>query len=700
MKKYVCVLQDGMKDCGVCSLQTIIKHYNGYVSREYLRMITNTTTEGVTAFSLLEAGRKLGFDTKGVNGDVFDIDDKFLPCIAHVIIDDKFKHFVVIYKINRKRNYIVIADPSKGILKMTKEQFLKISTNNYLFLIPNKKIPYIKNENYFKRTILDFVYKNKNIFIVIIGISVLYTLLNILVSFNFKFIIDRSLAFSSKSNLYFLFFIMLFIYILKDIAEYFRNRLLNFINHKLDCSLISNAYFHILSLPHLYYKNRTSGEIIARINDLSEIRDYISHIIITFLVDAILLVFVIITLFFISIKLTFIILLFIVIYIFITCISDRILEKSTKIIKENEGQVRSYMLETINGIDSIRSLNSLNFINDKYSLLYNKYLSSSYNFSIIANTQKLSNDVIISIMILIVILLGGIMVIEGEISLADLITFNSLIYYFLESIKNVISFNYIVRKSKIIIDRINEILAIKKENVYADSSKIIMSNGNIKIDKLSYSYNNKTFLFNNLSLFIKRKEKIVIYGSSGSGKSTLGKIIARYIPVDRNKVFINGTDINDFNLYSVRENITYVSQNETLFTDSIYNNINLRETRDNKKILKICNCTLVNEVVSDKPMGYNMVLEENGSNLSGGERQRIILARAFLKESSIYILDESFSEIDIKSERKILKNLFKNYSDKTIIVITHRLDNNFLYDRVINIEDFKYANKWISRKFL
>ena len=109
---------------------------------------------------------------------------------------------------------------------------------------------------------------------------------------------------------------------------------------------------------------------------------------------------------------------------------------------------------------------------------------------------------------------------------------------------------------------------------------------------------------------------------------------------------------------------------------------------------------MVNEVVSDKPMGYNMVLEENGSNLSGGERQRIILARAFLKESSIYILDESFSEIDIKSERKILKNLFKNYSDKTIIVITHRLDNNFLYDRVINIEDFKYANKWISRKFL
>ncbi len=693
MKKYVCVLQEGIKDCGVCSLQTIIKYYNGYVSREYLRMITNTTTEGVSAFSLLEAGKKLGFDTKGVNGNVFDIDDKFLPCIAHVIIDNKFKHFVVIYKINKKRNYIILADPSKGVIKMTLDSFLKISTNNYLFFIPNKKIPFIKNENYFKRTILDFVYKNKNVFIVIIVVSILYTLLNILVSFNFKFIIERALAFNSKSNLYFIFFIMIIIYVLKDITEYFRNRILNFVNHKLDYLLINDTYFHILSLPHLYYKNRTTGEIMARINDLSEIRDYISHIIVTFLVDIILLIFVLVTLLFISVKLTFIVVIFITIHFFITYVSNKVLAKSMKNIKENEGQVNSYMLETINGIDSIRSLNYLNFITDKYSSLYNRYLLSSHNFSILANIQKLLNDTIISIMILVVTLLGGLMVINQEINITDLITFNSLIYYFLESIKNIINFDFVIKKSKVIIDRINEIIAIKKENIYSDPSKITLFNGNIRIENLTYSYNEKNFLFNNLSISIKKSQKIVIYGPSGSGKSTLGKIIARYIPVKRKKVFIDNVDINDFNLYSIRENITYVSQNEVLFTDSIYNNINLNKTRDNKRILNVCKHTLVNELVADKNMGYNMILEENGSNLSGGERQKVILARAFLKDSNIYILDESFSEIDIKSERKILNNLFKNYSNKTIIVITHRLDNNFLYDQVINIEDFKYANK-------
>ena len=131
MQKYECVLQDGPKDCGICALLTIIKTHKGNVSKEYLRNLTNTTSNGVNALELMEAGRKLGFYTKGVNGDVTKIEDRFLPCIAHVIIDKKYKHFVVIHKIDRKNNNIII----RVVINIIIESPFIYNKINYFFII-------------------------------------------------------------------------------------------------------------------------------------------------------------------------------------------------------------------------------------------------------------------------------------------------------------------------------------------------------------------------------------------------------------------------------------------------------------------------------------------------------------------------------------------------------------------------------------
>lgn len=692
MKKYQCVMQDGIKDCGVSSLLTIVRSYDGDIPREYLRILTNTTQDGVNAFSLLEAGRKLGFDTKGVNGSFVDINDKFLPCIAHVIIDSKYKHFLVIHKINRKNKYVILADPDKGIIKMSFDDFSKITTGNFLFFTPNKKIPFIKLDNKVKNKIFEFIYENRSVLLTIIFFSLLYTFINIITSFNFQFIIDKALSYNSKFNLYFIFIILFILYILKDIAEFLRSRLLNFISHKLDYILVANSFSHILLLPHLYYKNRTTGEIISRVNDLSEIRDSISHLIVTFLVDFILLIFVLCFMFSISTTLSLVVVLIIAIYIIITLLFNKLMYPKVRDIKEKESIVNSYMIELINGVDSVRGMNVFDTIIDRFNIKYNNYLNCSYHFSLISNIQKLVADILTSIMILIIILIGSILVMENYISLGELITYNSLIYYFLEPIKNIVNFDIIFKRIKIIIDRINEILSIENEQLFLDSNKIEALTGDISINNLSYSYNNRDFLFKNLFLNIRKGEKIVISGESGSGKSTLAKIIARYIPVERNLVFIGDKDINDCNLFSLRENITYVSQNEFIFTDTIYNNINLNNTHDYDDVSSVCKCTLVDAITKDRLSNYNMLLEENGMNLSGGERQRIILARTFLKNSNVYILDESFSEIDAENERIIITNLFEKFSDKTIIVISHRNDNNDLYDRVIDIGDFIYGN--------
>ena len=386
----------------------------------------------------------------------------------------------------------------------------------------------------------------------------------------------------------------------------------------------------------------------------------------------------------INIYLTFIAIIFIIMYFFIVRFFNKFLKYYIREVKEKEAESKSYMIELINGVDTIRTMNITSSILEKFKYKYDNFLMSSYSLSKVANIQKFISDLIISILIVVIIFVGSHFVIDGKLELGNLITYNSLILYFLEPIKNIVNFDFVIKKSKIIIDRINDLFDIDKENVLFDMNDLKRVDGDIEIKKLSYSYG-KNVVLNEVSLKIKKGEKIVICAPSGFGKSTLAKIIARYIKIDKGFVKIGNVDINDYNLWLLREDIAYVSQDEFIFTDSLINNINIRNTRDTQKIMDIMNMTLVNKIVDSRNGDYNMYLKENGSNLSGGEKSRLILARTFLKESNIYILDETFSEIDVKSERIILENIFNKYKDKTIIVITHRNDNNDLYNKVIDL---------------
>lgn len=685
IKKYVCVMQDSAKDCGVCCLLSIVQYYGGNIPKEKLRVMTNTTRDGVNSYSLLNVGRELGFDTKGVNGSVFDIDDKFLPCIAHVVIDNKYKHFVVIYKIDRKKKMIVVADPAKGIIKMNEELFTSISTGNFFFFTPSKKIPILKNDNIVKEFLFNFIYQNKLIFIYIIILSLIYTVLNLITSFNFQFILENSLMYNSKSNLYFIFIVMIILSIFKVFSEYFRNYLLNFISCKIDYNLFIISFSHILSLPYLYYKNRTTGDVLSRINDMKELKEYFSHLFITVFVDILLVILGSIFLFSLDSLLMLIILLFIVLYYFISLILNKIIIKMLVLCKNEDIKSNSYIVELINGNDTIKSMNILNNVLDKFSYLYDSSIKSNYKLLNMINIKNSINNLLNCFLLLICIFVGSIRVINGDLSLGNLITFNSLIYLFWEPIKNILNLKFIFEHIKVIINRINDILSYSPELLFDNNKLINKFTNQLVVKKFNYYYG-KNNIINDFSMSINYGEKVVICGKSGVGKSTLARVISGFLSVERGIVFIDGKDINDLNLWSLREDITYVSQNEFLFNDTVFNNINLCNARDSNDVLDISKDCLVDEFICKKNSGYFSILEENGCNLSGGERQRIVLARTLLKCSSLYIFDESFSQIDVERERIILKNIFSKYPDKTFIIISHRNNNNDLFDKVINLE--------------
>jgi len=670
-----------MKTCGVSCLEMIIKYYKGFVKKSTLLEMTKTNKDGTTAFHLNETLTKLGFNSKGVKCNLEDItkENIILPCIANVIINNSYKHFIVIYEINFKKKYLIIADPNDKIKKLTYKDFDKIFNNTLLIFYPIKNIPIENNISNFK-FILKLLKPYKRTLINIFILSIFITIFSILTSFYTEYMINGVNLFS-KYNIMITFCIFFLIYILKIVTDYIRNKLLIFINQKLDLSLTIDAYNKIINLPYDYYHNRSTGDILSRINDLDNVRDMISKVALSLFIDLPLTIISLIVLYIINetlfmIGLVILVLYFIIIILFRWSFNDYIMQ-----IKLKKSESTSYMIETISGFETVKGTHLEESVVEKFEKKYVKFLKEIFNYQNLYFLHDLFKELINNIGFIVITLIGCLLVVEDKLSIGALFTFSSLLLYFLEPIKNIINLDNVIKEAKHSLRRVLDIITYdKKENGIINEFK----NGDIKINDLSFTFNDRDYILKNINLNIKEKSKVMIVGKSGSGKSTLLKLLMKYYSINNNKIFINNIDINNYSNKVINDNILYLSQNEILFNDTLYNNLVFDDS--NKSILlditKMCH---VEEII-DNNLGFNMIIEENGFNLSGGERQRIMLARTLLKKFNILIIDEGLNQVDINLERKILKNIFKYFKDKTIIVISHRLDNLDLFDNLVEIE--------------
>ena len=353
-------------------------------------------------------------------------------------------------------------------------------------------------------------------------------------------------------------------------------------------------------------------------------------------------------------------------------------------------KINSLIIEDVSSFETVKGLNIEDNVIYDFDSVYNSFLNNVFYGERINNIIVFINILIEDIGLLIISYFGIKFVMYDSLSTGDYFTVMLFANYIISPGKNILSilneYHYINNS----IRRVNNLLNNSIENV--EDADNLMVNGDIVIKNLSYTYNNKYNILNNVNFFIRNGEKVVIIGSSGSGKSTLLKLIYKYLDCGRDSIFINNYDINDFSLNDIRSNIVYISQNEMLYTKTIRDNILLGRNIDKSEYLNVINMCYVNDIIKDNPLGDNFMLEENGVNISGGQRQRIILARSLLKNSNVIMIDEGFNQIDINLERKILKNLFYYYKDKTIVVISHRKENIDLYDRMIKFSNGEVIN--------
>lgn len=682
MKKFLIVKQEGYKDCGAASLLSIIRYYHGNISINRLIELTNTTKTGTSFYNLKQASEELGLEAIGYKVEQLDELRKLQKPFICQLLTNNYEHFVVVYEI--KRNKILMMDPAIGTRVITIVEFQKLWTKYIMIFQPTKKLLFYKEKNYLNKIVIETIKENKGIVFNILLLSIIFMICSFVFTLYFQINLNYSID-KLDDNALFLVFIFGILLLLKCITNFFRNELLIYFNEKIDCNILLNTFQKILLLPYNYYKNKTTGEVVSRINDLILIKNVLNKIILTVFLDLIIFISCGIFLFNLNHMMFHILVLVILVYVIIIYIFRPVLNNYTNINQENSAKLNSFLIESITGFETIKNINLESIVYDKLENIYIKALNDNYQYNNICNLEMFIKEITSLMGILLVEFLGFSFIVNGQMTIGELITFIILTDYFIEPIKNIIDVSKEYYYAKNSLKRINNLLDITTENL--NENKLNTITGKIRLNQLTFSYNQNINILKNINLVIKPQSRTIFLGKSGSGKSTILKLLMKYYEVNRDSIYIDNLDLNDYSLSDIREQVSLISQNEILYSDTIENNIKMYRNISNYEFMQVCRITHVDDFVKKLFLGYNTRLEENGLNLSGGQRQRIILARMLLKPSKIILIDEGLNEIDINLERKILKEMFTKYKALTFIIVSHRIENLDLFDNVIRIED-------------
>ena len=430
--RYYCIKQHDITDCGAACLATISKQ-NGYkIGITKIREVAGTDKQGTNAYGIIKAAEQLGFSAKGVKGNKEAFFSEFpLPCIAHVIVDGNLLHYVVIHKITKKQ--VVIADPGRGIIKLTPEEFFgevheenkppKYQWSGILILL-------VKNETFKKgdetkglfSRFFHLLIPHKKLMIHIFVASLLYTILGILGAFYFKALVDDVLPDGLTKTLTTLSVGVILLNVFKVLLDAFRSHLLLYLSQKLDIALLLGYYRHVIELPMNFFGTRKVGEIISRFNDAGNVRDAISGATLTIMIDTLMAVAGAVILYIQNAKMFGIAVIIVILYMIIVITFNKWYEKLNRKQMEDNAQLTSYLVESLNGIQTIKAYNAERKANRETEIKFVKLLKSIFNLSWVSNVQS-SLKVFIELVGGIVILwAGGVSVIHGEMTMGALVT--------------------------------------------------------------------------------------------------------------------------------------------------------------------------------------------------------------------------------------------------------------------------------------
>lgn len=473
---------------------------------------------------------------------------------------------------------------------------------------------------------------------------------------------------------------------LKNLTNYFASYHVTRLRNGVLKDLREKLYNVIINLPISYYSERRKGDVMSRmLGDVNEVKNSFFQVLELVVREPLTILFSIIAMFVISAKLTLFVFIFIPISgIIISRVGKNLKSKSTKAQEENGLQI-SILDETLGGLKVVKGYNSENVFISKFNISLQRLLRLSNSIGNKNNLASPLSEFLGIVTIAVLLWYGGqLVIVDKSLSPTTFIAYIALAYTILTPAKAISKASYQVKTGLAAAERVFTLL--EQENTIVDSPDAIEKvefNDKITIENINFKYENHNVL-SNFSLEITKGKTIALVGQSGSGKSTIANLLTRFYDVHEGSVKIDGIDIKEMNLKSLRDLMGLVTQDSILFNDTIKNNIKLgkQDATDDEIIeaLKIANAY---EFVKDLPNGIETNIGDSGNKLSGGQKQRLSIARAVLKNPPIMILDEATSALDTESEKFVqiaLENMMQN---RTSIVIAHRLSTIQKADKIV-----------------
>jgi ATP-binding cassette subfamily B protein len=676
-RRYACVRQNDQSDCGAASLATIALHHRRPISLQQLRDLAGTDRIGTNFLGLLEAAEQLGFSAKGVKGPYEALPQVPLPAVAHLTTAEGLRHFVVVHRV--KKNSVIVADPARGIERLSREDFCRRWTGCLLLVVPEQTAPPTGPPG--GRPVspwgrfLGLLSHHTPVLAEAFFCALLMTVLGVSTSYFVQHLVDNVLVRHEERLLNALGAGMLLVILFRALFGALRQYLLAHVGRKVDLALIAAYARHLLRLPLRFFEMRRVGEILSRLNDADKVREAISGTTTTAVVDGTLVVTLLAVLWLYDGPLALVATAFVPLLLFSVVAHHPAARRRAREVMENEGQLYAHLVEDVSGVETVKALGGERRRAEEGEGRLVGVVRSVFSLQKLSLSADALGMFVTALAGLVILWYGGHRVMGGMLTIGQLMFFYSLLGYMLEPLQRLASVNLKIQDALVAVDRLYQVMDMEVEQGGPEKKAAFAGvREAIELREVAFRYGCRGNVLEKVSLRIPAGRTIAIVGESGSGKSTLLKLLMGFYAPTEGRILVDGTDLRDFTLASWRGRIGQVAQEPFIFNSTLRDNIALgRPEATLEEIIAAARAAGLDEFIAGLPERYETVIGERGANLSGGQRQRLAIARALLRQPEILIFDEATSHLDTATERAIQKNLKSALAGKTVVLVAHRL---------------------------
>lgn len=581
----------------------------------------------------------------------------------------------VVYEVNDRQ--ITVAVPELGLVRRQPKEFLSSwgAQGEVLLLQKSKETP---QERFGLSWFLPAVNKYKGVLLVVFGASFFVQLFGLANPLMIQIIIDKVIVQNSQDTLQVLGIALVGIAFFEAILSTLRTYLFVDTTNRIDMRLGSEIIDHLLRLPLRYFEKRPVGEISTRVNELENIRQFLTGTALTVVLDSVFSVVYIVVMIIYSPILTAVALGIVPIFVAMTLVFSPLIRQQLRTKAERNAETQSYLVEVMSGIQTVKAQNIELRSRWQWQDKYSNYVTAGFNTVITSTLASSTSHFLNQLSGLLVLWVGAYLVLKGELTLGQLIAFRIIGGYVTSPILRLTQLWQNFQETALSLERLADIVDTPQESEQ-DRFNIPMPEikGSVKYENVCFRFKpHGPLQLNNVSLSFPEGTFVALVGQSGAGKSTLTKLLSRLYEPESGRILVDGYDIGKVELYSLRRQIGVVPQETLLFDGTVQDNIALTNPdASTEQIIYAAKVAAAHEFIMSLPNGYNTRVGERGSSLSGGQRQRIAIARSVLQRPRILVLDEATSALDYITEQQVCINLGEAFKEHTVFFITHRLSS-------------------------